>query len=154
MATQQDSTQQSRALALKFVEVGASREMNRLADIFDPDAMWNMVVDKALAGFGGSRPAAEVFPEVTTYFAGFNEYSFCAQNIVAEGNYVFLDVAVHGKGPGPVEYRQNYGFMLKTGGEKITDLKVWSDPNQVKAWAEGMQKYQTELATSETKRHE
>ncbi|RDW80307.1 hypothetical protein BP6252_04945 [Coleophoma cylindrospora] len=153
MATQQENTERSRALAHKFVEVGTTRKIDRLADIFDPDAMWNIVVDKAVAGYGGSKPATEVFAEATANMASFNEYSFKAQNLIAEGNHVFIDVAVYGNGPGPVEYRQNYAFVLTTSGDKITDVKVWSDPSPVKAWMEAMQKYEKELATSEITGH-
>lgn len=119
MATQQQNTEQSRALALKFVQVGTTRKIDLLADMFDPDAMWTQVVDKAQAGFGGSRPAPEVFAEATAHFSGFDEFSFIAQHIVADGNHAFIDVAVHGKGPGPAEYNQNYAYVpvcISTGG--------------------------------------
>ncbi|KAF1963473.1 hypothetical protein CC80DRAFT_541405 [Byssothecium circinans] len=95
----------------------------------------------------------EVFSEAMTKLSTFEEYSFEAQNIIAEGNSVLLDIACHGKGPGPVEYHQNYAFILTTSEGKIVDLKVWSDPFQVKAWMELTQKYQTELASKETPAH-
>ena len=172
MATLQRRTEQSRALALRYVEVGTSRQINLLANIFDPTAMWTMAVDKALTDFAGSRLAPEVFFEATANLAGFDGYSFKAENIVAEGNHAFIDVAGYGKGPGPVNYRQNYAqvlavflmgcyrealidgrfsFILTTSGDKITDVKLWSYPFQVKAWMESSQKYQKQRVTSKTR---
>jgi hypothetical protein len=37
-------------------------------------------------------------------------------------------------------------FILTTSEGKIADLKVWSDPFQVKAWMDKWAKYQGELA--------
>ncbi|KAK8102454.1 hypothetical protein PG984_015600 [Apiospora sp. TS-2023a] len=159
MATQQETTEQSRALALKFVELGTTRKLDQLVDILGPDALWTIAVDKALAGgYGGSKPAAETIPQASTNLATLDEYSFESHNMVVEGNRAFIDVVAYGKGPGPVEYRQNYAWVFTSSLKsevserrqgKITDVKVWCDPNQVKAWAESMGKYKEQSAAPE-----
>jgi hypothetical protein len=109
MASHQEKTEQTRALALLFVKIGSTRTLDQLADMFIPEAKWNIAVDETLSGYyGGSMPAVEVFISAMIKLATFEEYSFEAQKIICEGDSALIDVACHGKGPGPVDYHQNY----------------------------------------------
>jgi hypothetical protein len=45
---------------------------------------------------------------------------------------------------------QGSSFILTTSEGKIADLKVWSDPFQVKAWMDKWAKYQEVLAGKDT----
>jgi hypothetical protein len=112
MSSFQERTEQTRALALRFVEIGSTRTLDRLADMFIPEAKWNIAVDESLSGYyGGSMPAVEVFTGAMQKLATFEHYSFEAQKIICEGDCALIDVACHGEGPGPVDYTQNYAYV-------------------------------------------
>ena len=102
-------TEQSRALGLRFVEIGTTRQLTTLAEIIHPDTKWRIAIDNVIAcGYGGVKLASELYPEATAHYSHFDDFSFKTQNMVVEGNHVFIDVVCEGSGPGTVKYYQNY----------------------------------------------
>jgi ketosteroid isomerase-like protein len=115
-----------------FLETLSSGDLDRVAPLFEPDAIWT-VCASGIPG-AGSHHGGAIFEEFLGPVRGLFEPGqpkVEVTNLVAQGSWVAVEATGRGRFRNGTDYENHYSFWIEVSGDLIRTVREYMDSQYV-----------------------
>ena len=113
-----------------------ARDLQGIAEQLAPDAVWTIVGRKDRFPFGGPQPKTQFVEGLKASLPAFESFTFDVQSWAKNGETVFVEARVRGRGPGGASYSNHYLIRFIVHDGLIVEALEHYDPFEALAFVE------------------
>ena len=131
------TSESNRATVLRFAERLSARDFAGMAELVTPDATWWVVGRTDYAPYAGLHRVSDVLQLLIGFVGALDEFTFTAENSIAEGDRVAIEATSLGK-MGEAEYANVYMMRYELRDGKIHSIREFFDGFAITAYLDQM----------------